>query len=196
MTPAEFKRPILVVDDEPEILFSLKGLLRPEFEVFTAGSAAEGAEILQKHVIHVVMTDQRMPQMTGVEFLSRIKNAHPAAMRLIFTGYADIKAVIDAINQGNVFRYIAKPWDPEELTEALREAGQRYDYLAQRNRLLGDLRQYESRCVAFADEVLAGRHGTLKVEAVAEAHDLIREGRDLIAKLDATLVTALNEPAC
>jgi len=195
MNPAPFKRPVLVVDDEPEMLFSLKGLLRPEFEVFTAGSAAEGVEILQKHVIHLVMTDQRMPQVTGVEFLSRIKNEHPAAMRLIFTGYADIKAVIDAINQGNVFRYITKPWDPEELLEALREAGQRYDHLAHRNRLLGDLRNYESRCIAFADDVLAGRHGSLKPEAVTEAHDLIREGRDLLSKLDATLVTALNEPA-
>jgi DNA-binding NtrC family response regulator len=195
MNPAPFKRPVLVVDDEPEMLFSLKGLLRPEFEVFTAGSAAEGAEILQKHVIHLVMTDQRMPQVTGVEFLSRIKNEHPAAMRLIFTGYADIKAVIDAINQGNVFRYITKPWDPEELLEALREAGQRYDHLAHRNRLLTDLRNYESRCVSFADDVLAGRHGTLKLEAVAEAQELIREGRELISKLDATLVTSLNEPA-
>ncbi len=195
MNPATFKRPVLVVDDEPEMLFSLKGLLRQEFEVFTAGSAAEGAEILQNHVIHVVMTDQRMPQVTGVEFLNRIKNEHPAAMRLIFTGYADIKAVIDAINQGNVFRYITKPWDPEELLAALREAGQRYDQLAHRNRLLGDMRNYESRCIAFADDVLAGRHGSLKPEAVAEAHELIREGRELLTKLDATLVTSLNEPA-
>lgn len=195
MTPAPPKRPILVVDDEPEMLFSLKGLLRQEFEVFTAGSAAEGAEILQKHVIHLVMTDQRMPQVTGVEFLSRIKNEYPTAMRLIFTGYADIKAVIDAINQGNVFRYITKPWDPEELIEALREAGQRYDNLVHRNRLLSDLRNYESRCVAFADAVLAGRLGALKDEAVTEAQDLIRSGRDLIGRLDATLVSALNEPA-
>ena len=195
MKPASFKRPILVVDDEPEMLFSLKGLLRQEFEVFTASSAAEGGEILQKHVIHLVMTDQRMPQVTGVEFLRRIKNEHPTAMRLIFTGYADIKAVIDAINQGNVFRYITKPWDPEELIESLREAGQRYDHLVHRNRLLADLRTYESRCVTFADDVLAGRLGALKSEAVAEAQDLILVGRELIARLDATLVTSLNEPA-
>jgi DNA-binding NtrC family response regulator len=195
MTAVPFKRPILVVDDEPEMLFSLKGLLRQEFEVFTAGSAAEGAEILQKQVIHLVMTDQRMPQVTGVEFLSRIKNQYPSAMRLIFTGYADIKAVIDAINQGNVFRYITKPWDPEELLESLREAGRRYDSLVQKNRLLTDLRTYETRCVAFADDVLAGRLGTLKDEAVSEAKDLIRVGRELIGRLDTTLVSSLNEPA-
>jgi DNA-binding NtrC family response regulator len=196
MKAASFKRPILVVDDEPEMLFSLKGLLRQEFEVYTASSAAEGAEILQNHVIHLVMTDQRMPQVSGVEFLSRIKNQHPAAMRLIFTGYADIKAVIDAINQGNVFRYVTKPWDPEELLESLREAGRRYDQLVQRNKLLDDLRQYESRCITFADAVLSGTFGALKPEATSEAEGLIREGRELIDRLDKTLAAALNEPAC
>src|SRR5438874_6712465 len=142
MRPTLKKRPILVVDDEPDMLFSLKGLLRQEFEVYTASSAAEGLKILEEQVIHLVMTDQRMPQVTGVEFLRQIKNEHPAAMRLIFTGHADINAVIDAINQGSVFRYIAKPWDPEELVAALREAGERYDRLVQRNDLLKDLRLY------------------------------------------------------
>ena len=78
--------------------------------------------------------------MTGVELLNRVKNEHPGAMRLIFTGYADIKAVIDAINQGNVFRYVTKPWDPEELVAALREAGARYDCIVRRNHLLAELR--------------------------------------------------------
>ena len=88
------KRPIRVVDDEPEMLFSLRNLLRREFDVFTAASGAEGIEVLQKQRIHVVMTDQRMPQMTGVQFLSQIKDDHPEAIRMIFTGYADVSAVI------------------------------------------------------------------------------------------------------
>src|SRR5580693_4987593 len=94
------KRPILVVDDEPEMLYSLRNLLRREFEVHTAGSREERIKVLQEHEIHLVMTDQRMPQMSGVELLHRMKTEHPSAMRLIFTGYADIKTVIDAINQG------------------------------------------------------------------------------------------------
>ena len=138
--PASSKRPVLIVDDEPEMLFSLRNLLRPEFEVHTAGSGEEGIRILQEHVIHLVMTDQRMPAMTGVQLLNRIKSEHPNAMRLIFTGHADIKAVIDAINQGNVFRYVTKPWDPEVLLDALRKAGERYDQIVQRNQLLGELR--------------------------------------------------------
>jgi DNA-binding NtrC family response regulator len=68
------------------------------------------------------MTDQRMPEMTGVEFLKRVRGEHPDAIRLLFTGYADIRAVIDAINQGNVYRYITKPWDPDELQTVIREA--------------------------------------------------------------------------
>ena len=70
--------------------------------------------------------------MTGVELLSRVKDEHPDAMRLIFTGYADIKAVIDAINQGNVFRYITKPWDPDELLAVLRQACEYYDAITER----------------------------------------------------------------
>src|SRR5215210_7690658 len=94
------KRPILLVDDEPEILFSLRGLLRREFDLHTADSGAQALEILREHPVHVIMTDQRMPEMTGVELLRRAQGACPQALRMIFTGYADIKAVIDAVNQG------------------------------------------------------------------------------------------------
>jgi DNA-binding NtrC family response regulator len=84
------------------------------------------------------MTDQRMPEMTGVEFLSRLRGDHPDAMRLLFTGYADIKAVVDAINHGNVYRYITKPWDPDELQTVIRQACERYDLLVERKRLTFD----------------------------------------------------------
>jgi response regulator RpfG family c-di-GMP phosphodiesterase len=140
------------------------------------------------------MTDQRMPEMTGVELLSRIKSEHPGAMRLIFTGHADIKAVIDAINQGNVFRYITKPWDPEELVEALREAGRRYDRVIQRNQLLNELRAYEARCANFKDGLLSGKLGTLTSEGAQEGEQLVAAGRDLIRRLDLTLAATLHEP--
>src|SRR5271163_2235758 len=94
------KRPILIVDDEPEMLHSLKNLLRHDYQVFTATSGAEGLRILETEIIHLVMTDQRMPEMTGVEMLKHVKSEHPAAIRLIFTGYAEVKSVIGAINQG------------------------------------------------------------------------------------------------
>src|SRR6266700_5167104 len=85
------------------------------------------------------MTDQRMREMTGVEFLHRVRGEHPEAIRLLITGYADIKAVIDAINQGNVYRYISKPWDPDELQTIIRQAAEQYDLLVERKRLLAEL---------------------------------------------------------
>jgi len=88
----------------------------------------------------VVMTDQRMPEMSGVEFLGKAREQHPDAIRLLFTGYADIRAVIDAINQGSVYRYITKPWDPDELQTVIREACERHDLLAERQRLLTELK--------------------------------------------------------
>src|SRR4051794_34555392 len=105
MKDEKTKHPILLVDDEPEVLFSLRGLLRNHFELFTAESGAQGLEILHQHPVHVIMTDQRMPQMTGAEFLRRARGDCPEAIRIVFTGYADIKSVIDAINNGHIYRY-------------------------------------------------------------------------------------------
>lgn len=146
---AQTKHPILVVDDEPEILFSLRGLLRREFEVQTAESAQEAMEILQQQPIHVVMTDQRMPAMTGVELLSRVQGEWPDAIRMVFTGYADVKAVIDAINEGHIYRYITKPWDPDELRALLRQACEEYDRIIERRQLLTDLHAHQEQCMAF-----------------------------------------------
>jgi DNA-binding NtrC family response regulator len=139
------KHPILLVDDEPEILFSLRGLLRHEFDVHTAKSGAEALAILQRQPVHVIMTDQRMPEMTGVELLRRARGECPQAIRMVFTGYADIKSVVDAINHGQIYRYLTKPWDPDELSQALHEACAYYDRVAERRRLLLDLREHLTR---------------------------------------------------
>src|SRR4051794_28097273 len=130
---------ILVVDDEADVVKSVKDLLRLDYRVLGTTRAAEAMEILEKEEVHVVMTDQRMPEVTGVELLSTVRGEHPDAIRLLFTGYADIRAVIDAINQGNVYRYITKPWDPDELQTVIREACAHYDLLVERKRLLVEL---------------------------------------------------------
>jgi DNA-binding NtrC family response regulator len=133
------KPPILVVDDEPDILFSLQALLRNDFEVHTAESGAEALEVLRHTPVHVIMSDQRMPAMTGAELLSRAKCECPRAVRLIFTGYADLKAVIDAVNRGEIYRYLTKPWDPDDLLAVLKDACARYEADAERDRLLADV---------------------------------------------------------
>ena len=142
------KHSILLVDDEPEILFSLRGLLRREYDLHTANSGAEALEVLRRQPVQVIMTDQRMPEMTGVEFLRRSCGECPQALRIVFTGYADIKAVIDAINEGQIYRYLTKPWDPDELLAVLRQAFEHHDNIAERRRLLLDLREHLARSPA------------------------------------------------
>jgi signal transduction histidine kinase len=132
---------VLVVDDEPDVVKSVKDLLRLDYRVIGATSAAEGMEVLHKEEVHIVMTDQRMPATTGVEFLKHVRGEAPEAVRLLFTGYADIHAVIDAINQGNVYRYITKPWDPDELQTVIREACERYDLIVERKQLLAEVQK-------------------------------------------------------
>ena len=120
---------------------SVQDLLRLDYKVLGATRAADALVILNKEIVHVVMTDQRMPEMSGVEFLHKVRDQHPDAIRLLFTGYADIRAVIDAINQGNVYRYITKPWDPDELQTVIREACERFDLVAERQALLNELQR-------------------------------------------------------
>src|SRR5262245_24321490 len=133
------KHPVLIVDDEPDILFSLRGLLRTEFELLTAASGAEALNILHRNPVHVIMTDQRMPQMTGTELLRRAQGDCPEAVRIVFTGYADIKSVVDAINHGQIYRYLTKPWDSDELVGVLHEACQQYERITERKSLLRDV---------------------------------------------------------
>jgi signal transduction histidine kinase len=130
---------ILVVDDEIDVVTSVQDLLRLDYRVLGATRAQEGLQLVRDLEVHVVMTDQRMPGMSGVEFLRQVRDEQPDAVRLLFTGYADIKAVIDAINQGSVFRYITKPWDPDELQSIIRQATDQYELLLERRRLLAEL---------------------------------------------------------
>jgi response regulator RpfG family c-di-GMP phosphodiesterase len=106
---------ILFVDDEVHNLNAFKASFRRSFNVFTAESAKEAMPILAEHAIQIIITDQRMPQMSGVEFLESILEAYPDPIRILLTGYADIAAVIDAINKGQVYLYITKPWQETEL---------------------------------------------------------------------------------
>jgi len=132
---------LLVVDDEPDLVQSVKDLLRFEFRVLGATRASEGFKILEQENVQVVMSDQRMPEMTGVEFLAALRARQPDTVRLLFTAYADLQAVTDAINQGNVYRYITKPFQADELKAVLRQAFDHYNLQADRKRLLLELQQ-------------------------------------------------------
>jgi signal transduction histidine kinase len=135
------KHCLLVVDDEPDLVHSVQDLLRYDYRVLGATRAAEGLRIMEQEPVHIVMSDQCMPEMTGVEFLSRLRQRYPDTVRLLFTAYADIKAVINAINQGMVYRYITKPWEPQDLLAVLRQAAEYYDLRAERKKLLREVQE-------------------------------------------------------
>ncbi len=135
------KYTLLVVDDEPDVCDSVHDLLRREFKVLKARSAEEGLQMMQEQEVHIIMTDQRMPKITGVEFLSDVRRGHPFAVRLLFTGYADLEAIIAAINQGHIFQFLKKPWKPEELQAAVREAAREYERIIHEDREVAKLKR-------------------------------------------------------
>jgi len=107
---------IMFVDDEVNILNSLVRLFRNEgYEIFTATSGAEGLKTIENHDISLIISDYKMPQMSGVDFLAQVKENSPDTMRIMLTGYADLEASINAINKGEVYRFITKPWQDEEI---------------------------------------------------------------------------------
>ncbi len=106
---------VLYVDDEMNNLVSFKAAFRLKYNVFTAISGEEAIKVLRDNIINIIITDQRMPHMTGVEFLETILGEFPDPIRILLTGYADMNAVVDAVNKGKIFHYLTKPWNEEEL---------------------------------------------------------------------------------
>ncbi|MDX5426470.1 MAG: response regulator [Bacteroidota bacterium] len=135
----EEKIRVLYVDDEPNNLQSFKANFRRDYKVFIAESGKEGLEILEKEKVEIILTDQRMPEMTGIEFLVKVREKHPDPMRLLITGYADINAVIDAINKGQVFYYLTKPWNEDEVRIAIKNAYEVYTLRKENRELLEKL---------------------------------------------------------
>jgi response regulator RpfG family c-di-GMP phosphodiesterase len=113
---------ILYVDDEANNLVSFKAVFRIKYNVITAISGEEAIKILRNHTVNIIITDQRMPHMTGVEFLESILGEYPDPIRILLTGYADMVAVIDAVNKGKIFHYLTKPWNEEELDITINRA--------------------------------------------------------------------------
>ena len=113
---------VLYVDDESNNLFAFKASFRRYFEIITAESADEAKKVLEQQSFHVIITDQRMPGTTGVEFLESILELYPDSMRILLTGFADIEAVVAAINKGQIFKYVSKPWVEEDLKAIIEAA--------------------------------------------------------------------------
>ena len=133
-------RTLLLVDDEPNVLAALERTLRRGAGlILRANSAREAFELLAQHEVGVILSDQRMPGMTGVEFFSQVRHMYPASVRIILSGYADLQAVTDAINLGSVYRFLSKPWDEEQLKAVIRAAFETY-HAQRRSAASGDAR--------------------------------------------------------
>jgi diguanylate cyclase (GGDEF)-like protein/PAS domain S-box-containing protein len=114
---------LLILDDEPNILNALRRLLRREnYEILTASTPANAFDLLARHRIQVIISDQRMPEMSGTEFLSRVKQLYPETVRIVLSGYTDVESLTDAINRGAIYRFLVKPWNDEALRAHIREA--------------------------------------------------------------------------
>jgi response regulator RpfG family c-di-GMP phosphodiesterase len=122
----EKKISILYVDDEENNLLSFKATFRLKHHVLTAISGDEALNMLAKHKVDIIITDQRMPEMTGVEFLEKVLEKFPDTMRILLTGYADMNAVVEAVNKGKIFHYVTKPWNEEELELTINNAYAKY----------------------------------------------------------------------
>lgn len=126
MNAIDVRTRILYIDDESNNLLAFQAGFRRFYEIYTADNVTDGMSILNEKDIQVIIADQRMPKTTGVEFFNIIRKAHPEPVRILLTGYADLDVVIDAINRGEIFRYIRKPWDEIELTTAIQNAFELY----------------------------------------------------------------------
>jgi response regulator RpfG family c-di-GMP phosphodiesterase len=146
---------VLYIDDETHNLNAFKASFRRDYNIYTAEGAEEGRKILHEQEIHVILSDQRMPKMTGIEFFESIIITHPHPIRILMTGYTDISAVVDAINRGQVYKYLTKPWQENdvkiyiekafevfrlrqeniELTKKLININQKLEFLARQNLL-------------------------------------------------------------
>ena len=175
---------VLFIDDEANILSSLKRLFRPHgYRILTADSGAAGLALLEQEqgAVDVVVSDMRMPGMSGAEVLEQVRLKWPEAVRILLTGYADVSSTIAAINRGEIYRYISKPWSDDEILLTLRDALERKLLKAEKQRLEAlTLRQNEElkELNASLEEKVRQRTETLRqtMEQLSVAHEKLKKG--------------------
>lgn len=183
---------VLFVDDEKPNLAVFAAMCGEDFPILTASSAAEALELMRQHEVGVVLSDQRMPGITGVQFLEQVRAEFPDTVRMLVTAFADLSATIDAINKGHVRRYIRKPWDPEELKGYLAEAMARYE--TQREIHAVERRLLETERVYGLGVIAASLAAELRDPAATVSRE-IEAARDLLrVGLDSTPPGSGNEP--
>jgi serine phosphatase RsbU (regulator of sigma subunit) len=177
---------ILIVDDELSILKLLEYTFTPHYRVFTAPGGPEGIKILEKENVALIIADQRMPGMTGTEFLEKSISVRPHAIRMVLTGYTDIESAIQAINAGKVYRYLTKPWEDEDLRVNVKRALEAYDLQMTNFRLLEELREANERLeekVRLRTAELEDANAQLR-----QSNARVRQDLDLAERIQRSLV--------
>jgi DNA-binding NtrC family response regulator len=165
------KYKILIVDDEPENLRALERLFRSTHEVLTASSAVDALAVLESHDVALLISDQRMPEMSGIELVRQTVPLRPHMVRILLTGYTDVSSLIEAINCGHVYKYVTKPWNNEDLIITVSRALAHYDAIKSRH----NLQMVNDRLRGRLNEI--AELATLDDESLAESRmdPLVRE---------------------
>ncbi len=164
------ERTLLLVDDEENIMDALVRLLRrDDYKILKGNSGKDALALLAQHEVGVIIADQRMPEMTGVEFLSQVKELYPDTVRIVLSGYADINMVTDAINRGAIYKFLTKPWNDEQLSSSVLEAFVVYELLQEKKRLSLDIQGAHDQMAHINRELeeLVGRKDS-QIERISE----------------------------
>jgi two-component system response regulator HupR/HoxA len=182
---------ILIVDDEPAILESLELTLGSDYRVFSAASGEEGLAILDREDIALIITDQVLPSMSGVEFLERAIERNPGAMRMMLTGYADIGSLTRAVNEGRIYRYIAKPWEPDEVRLNVKRALEAHDLATENVQLASALADANERLRAenlYLRREVERKYAFDRIIGSSPAMNRVFEVMEKVAETDATVL--------
>lgn len=193
---------VLVVDDEPNVLRSIQRLFRRDpLRVLTTTDPHEALALLEREPVHVIMADQRMPGMTGIQLVQQVKERRPDVMRIVFTGYVDMNTAIDAINKGEVFRFVTKPWQDEDLKQVVRQALTQYELVAENRKLMNLIERQNLRLRQLnqqLEEEIAERTEAVKEflrrknQELTEALASIRAAQDKLLRSERTVVHFLE----
>lgn len=151
------ERHLLLVDDEPYVLAALQRCLRGEgYTIYPANNGPEALSVLEQYPIAVIVSDQRMPLMTGAEFLEQVKKRWPHTLRLMLSGYSEVQSLVETINQGAAWKFLFKPWDDDALRERLREAFELVETQTVTRKLIDQLHTANQELVRLNDIVVTG----------------------------------------
>ncbi len=161
------KPELLIVDDEVNTLIVFKSFLEDNYCVQTAENAGDALEIFEKDKIDLVIADQRMPGMSGVDMLCRMKELNPDCIRIILTAYADFSAVLQAVNEGDVYKFVLKPWNLDEMSSTIKQALEHLESIRARERLLMELYEKNKELKKTAEELASAQDALINTEKIA-----------------------------